>query len=156
MLLRPTGNKNVLASAAFVETQAQTVKMTASLCVIHAEDTGRVLVTHRAKDGQLGLPCGKRDPGESYRDAAYRELEEETGIGLSNLKDPIDYLQEINFRGAQIAVYSGIATVEVPVGPSAGFENEGPASWMTVEEILNTKSLFQDFNTVVLFNAGLV
>ena len=156
MLLRKTEDKNVLASAAELATKSGPVKMHASLCVIDAEATGRVLVTHRAKDGQLGLPCGKRDPGEDNRAAAYRELEEETGLTLVQLVDPLTYIQTINFKGSETAVYYGSVREEVPVAPSKGFEIEGPAAWMSVDEILNTKSLFQDFNTVVLFNAGLV
>jgi hypothetical protein len=66
------------------------------------------------------------------------------------------YIQTINFKGSITSVYSSTVADEIPVAPSKGFEVEGPAAWMSVEEILNTKSLFQDFNTVVLFNAGLV
>lgn len=156
MLLRKTEDKNVLASAAELSTKEGPVKMYASLCVIQALDTGRVLVTHRAKDGQLGLPCGKADEGESERETAYRELEEETGLTIRQLSDPLSYVQMINFKGAVISVYSATVASEVPVAPKAGFEVEGPAAWMSIEEILSTKSLFQDFNTVVLFNAGLV
>lgn len=156
MLLRKTDNKNVLASAAELSTKEAPVKMKASLSVIHAKDTGRVLVTHRAKDGQLGLPCGKADPGETERETAYRELQEETGVRFADLDNGLSYIQTINFKGGLIAVYAGHVLTEIPVGPAAGFEVEGPAAWLPVDEILNTKSLFQDFNTVVLFNAGLL
>lgn len=38
-----------------------------------------VLVVHRPRYDDWSLPKGKCDPGESYRDAAVREVTEETG-----------------------------------------------------------------------------
>jgi len=50
-------------------------------------DVPSLLITRRARDlrshaGQWALPGGGRDQGESARDAASRELREETGVGL--------------------------------------------------------------------------
>jgi 8-oxo-dGTP diphosphatase len=41
---------------------------------------GRVLVVHRPRYDDWSLPKGKLEPGESWRDAAVREVEEETGL----------------------------------------------------------------------------
>ena len=41
---------------------------------------GRVLVVHRPRYDDWTLPKGKLDPGESFEDAARREVEEETGL----------------------------------------------------------------------------
>ena len=41
---------------------------------------GRVAVVHRPKYDDWSLPKGKLDPGESWEDAAVREVEEETGV----------------------------------------------------------------------------
>jgi 8-oxo-dGTP diphosphatase len=41
---------------------------------------GRVLVVHRPKYDDWSLPKGKLEPGESWEDAALREVEEETGL----------------------------------------------------------------------------
>ena len=40
----------------------------------------RILVVHRPKYDDWSLPKGKLDPGESFEDAALREVEEETGF----------------------------------------------------------------------------
>jgi 8-oxo-dGTP diphosphatase len=41
---------------------------------------GRVLLVHRPRYGDWTLPKGKLEPGETWRDAAVREVEEETGL----------------------------------------------------------------------------
>lgn len=156
MLLKPTSNKEFLTAAAELAREEKPVRLYASLSVIHCMDTGRVIVTHRAKDGQLGLPCGKADAGEMTQETAYRELEEETGIRKVDLVDGLGYMQDINMSGCVVSVYVGAVPIEKKVGPVKGFENEGPASWMKPTDIAATPSRFQNFNTVVLFNAGLL
>jgi 8-oxo-dGTP diphosphatase len=41
---------------------------------------GGVLLVHRPDYGDWTLPKGKLDPGESWEEAAVREVEEETGL----------------------------------------------------------------------------
>ena len=41
---------------------------------------GKVLLVHRPRYDDWTLPKGKLDPGESFEDAALREVEEETGL----------------------------------------------------------------------------
>jgi 8-oxo-dGTP diphosphatase len=44
------------------------------------ERDGRVLLVHRPRYDDWSFPKGKLDPGESFEDAALREVEEETGF----------------------------------------------------------------------------
>ena len=44
--------------------------------------TARVLLVHRPHYGDWTLPKGKLDPGESWEEAALREVEEETGLDV--------------------------------------------------------------------------
>jgi 8-oxo-dGTP diphosphatase len=45
-----------------------------------SKGTLKVLLVHRGQYDDWTLPKGKLDPGESHRDAALREVEEETGL----------------------------------------------------------------------------
>jgi 8-oxo-dGTP diphosphatase len=41
---------------------------------------GQVLLVHRARYADWSLPKGKLEPGETWEDAALREVHEETGV----------------------------------------------------------------------------
>jgi 8-oxo-dGTP diphosphatase len=44
------------------------------------DSKGRVALVHRPRYDDWTLPKGKLDPGESFEEAALREVEEETGL----------------------------------------------------------------------------
>lgn len=125
----------------------------ASLAVIIARDTGRVLVVRRKGDGQIGLPCGKRDGQETPEETLIREVWEETGIHRQQL-DTVKYHTIIQFEGCYVSVYSAMAETEISVAPALGFSDETEPFWMDVNQLAHTESHFQSFNIVALNYAG--
>ena len=55
---------------------------------------GRVLLVHRPDYDDWSFPKGKLDPGESFEDAALREVEEETGLRCRLVRE----LPEVRYR----------------------------------------------------------
>jgi 8-oxo-dGTP diphosphatase len=54
---------------------------------------GLLCLVHRPRYDDLSLPKGKLDPGESFEEAALREVEEETGVRCRLVRelDPVRY-----------------------------------------------------------------
>jgi 8-oxo-dGTP diphosphatase len=59
-----------------------------------SEGTVEVLLVHRPRYDDWSLPKGKLDAGESHRDAALREVEEETGLRCETRAE----LDEVRYR----------------------------------------------------------
>ena len=58
---------------------------------------GLVLLVHRPRYDDWSLPKGKLDRGESFEDAALREVEEETGLRCSLVRE----LPEVHYHDAR-------------------------------------------------------
>jgi 8-oxo-dGTP pyrophosphatase MutT (NUDIX family) len=97
-----------------------------AVCVVIRQDVPALLITRRAPTlrnhaGQWALPGGRRDPGESARDAALRELREETGVEVT--PDAVlgvldDYVTRSGYLMTPVVVWGG------PVSP----DMKGPES----------------------------
>jgi 8-oxo-dGTP diphosphatase len=62
------------------------------------ERDGRVLLVHRPSYDDWTFPKGKLDQGESFEDAALREVEEETGVRCSLGRELPSTEYEVNGR----------------------------------------------------------
>jgi 8-oxo-dGTP diphosphatase len=90
---------------------------------------GRVLLIHRERHDDWSLPKGKLEPGETWEQAALREVEEETGVRC----ELGAYLGETHYdveRGSKTVRWWAMNT-----GDDAGPSNEVDAvAWATLDE----------------------
>ena len=78
------------------------------------DDDGRVALVHRPRYDDWSLPKGKLDAGESFEEAALREVEEETGMRC-RLLDELDPVEYRDHKGRQKLVrYWRMAVDEDP------------------------------------------
>ena len=78
---------------------------------------GRVCLVHRPRYDDWSLPKGKLDPGETFEEAALREVEEETGLVCTLAEElaPTEYRDRKN--RPKVVRYWRMTVVEDP-----GFE----------------------------------
>jgi 8-oxo-dGTP diphosphatase len=76
-----------------VDPEAAEVKAAGGVVWRRAGDTVAIAVAHRPRYDDWSLPKGKLDKGESWEEAALREVEEETGLRcrLGEELDPTSY-----------------------------------------------------------------
>jgi 8-oxo-dGTP diphosphatase len=102
-------------------------------CVVVRDE--RVLLIHRERYDDWSLPKGKLEPGESWEDAAVREVEEETGVR----GELGEYLGETSYGDKVVRWW--LMTTDADAGPS----NEVDAvQWATVDEALALLSYARD------------
>ncbi len=118
----------------------------AAMLVIN--DAGKILCVYTDWENRgYGLPCGKVDDGETTKQAAIRELFEETGFKPSGdvqfiLMDSVDGAMVHTFitrlNGEQIA------------------SDEGLPSWEEHAVLLRSTNLYHKYNASVLKAAGII
>ena len=89
-----------------------------NVIIVYSNDEEKILMCHRKKEpykGLYNLVGGKIEENEDYIDAAYRELNEETGITSEDIKlvHVMDFSYQIT--GIELQVYAGKLNKEVEV-----------------------------------------
>jgi 8-oxo-dGTP diphosphatase len=102
---------------------------------------GRVVVVHRPKYDDWSLPKGKLDPGETWEQAALREVEEETAVRatLGRELEPVRYTH----RGRPKLVRYWLMTAEDETGFVPNDEVD-ELRWVTPDEARELLSYDRD------------
>lgn len=127
-------------------------KATGILLVRKAD--GKVLTASRRNDfDRIGIPGGKVDPGETVKQAFFREIREETGIELSENDVELVFVSPCE-GDITYEMYTYLCYAE-DISPRADFtepfeEEEGiQIRWATWDELMDEKSPFAKYNTAL-------
>ena len=80
--------------------------------------------------GQIELPGGKKNPGESLYDAVKREALEEAGLRVLNVRPLFTFNHRIEGEICKTTVFAG-DTDDTDIRSS----REGPVSWCTADQL---------------------
>jgi len=114
------------------------IEMT-NMVMIQDKQTGKVLVQDRVKSWKgLSFPGGHVEDSESIVDSAVREVKEETGLDICNLKSCgiVHWLNKKTLERFMVFLYK---TTEYS-GELITESDEGRNFWITVDEMRNTPS----------------
>lgn len=89
-----------------------------NVIIVYSKDEEKILMCHRKKEPYKGLynfVGGKIEENEVYIDAAYRELNEETGITPDDIK--LIHIMDFNYQinDVELQVYAGKLNKDVEV-----------------------------------------
>jgi len=90
---------------------------------------GRVLLVHRARYDDWSLPKGKLEPGETWEQAAVREVGEETGVRASVVRELGSTHYEVDGEPKEVRWF----LMETPDEPSAQMEVD-EVRWVPVAD----------------------
>jgi 8-oxo-dGTP diphosphatase len=92
---------------------------------------GRLLLVHRPRYDDWTFPKGKLDPGESFEDAALREVREETGFRCSLGRELPSSRYEAKGRPKLVRYWLMAPQGESPFEPN---EETDEIRWVTPDE----------------------
>ena len=94
---------------------------------------GQVALVHRPRYDDWSLPKGKLDTGESFEDAALREVEEETGLRCALVRELPAIEYEVRGRPKLVRYWAMEVVDETPFVPN---EEVDQVRWVEPREAL--------------------
>ena len=107
---------------------------------------GLVALVHRPRYDDWSLPKGKLDPGESSEEAALREVEEETGLRCSLVRELPTVRYDVRGRLKEVRYWVMEALDEMPFVPN---EEVDEVRWVDPQEALALLSYDRDREPVL-------
>ncbi len=99
---------------------------------------GQVALVHRPRYDDWTLPKGKLDPGESFEQAALREVEEETGLRARLVRELPATSYEVKGRPKMVRYWLMEAEDERPFTPN---DETDELRWAPLDEALRAPHL---------------
>jgi len=137
---------NVLTDAEAEEDKEAQATNQAACCLIMSDD-GKVLAVSRRDDPtQLGFPGGKMDPGEDLITTATRELKEETGLDIVDLRQVFVHKED---DGYVTTTFVGKVSGQIET------DEEGLIRWVKPSVLMNPEtSPFASYNRALFMKLG--
>jgi 8-oxo-dGTP pyrophosphatase MutT (NUDIX family) len=107
---------------------------------------GRVAVVHRPRYDDWSLPKGKLDPGETFEDAALREVAEETGLRCRLIRELPAVEYEVRGRPKLVRYWAMEVVDETGFVPN---EEVDEIRWLEPAEALTLLSYDRDREPVL-------
>jgi 8-oxo-dGTP diphosphatase len=95
------------------------------------ERDGRVLLVHRPRYDDWTFPKGKLDPGESFEDAALREVEEEAGVRCTLGRELPSSTYEVNGRPKLVRYWLMAPDTQLEFAPN---DETDDIRWVTPDD----------------------
>lgn len=111
---------------------------------IFVEKDGKILgVSRKNNPSAFGLPGGAVEPGENLEQAAVRELKEETGLDLSNLKAIFERMPDPN-DDYSCTTFTGDIAGDISTNES------GVVAWVSWDDLCSGP--FAEYNQKLYFH----
>jgi 8-oxo-dGTP diphosphatase len=107
---------------------------------------GLVAVVHRPRYDDWSLPKGKLDKGESFEDAALREVEEETGLRCTLIRELPTVRYRVRGRPKEVRYWAMEVVEETPFAPN---DEVDEVRWLEPRDALALLSYDRDREPVL-------